>query len=177
MSRQSSKVGGWLPPQNILNRHFEKYLHGMVLKLSGHVTNTISLLYKQKPRWNSNIWNFFSKKLDFFSILVYFHWKSTFWVQPCLKHHCDVIRWLIFMILVSMERGDPTLYHGTKQSYFGLVNFKFIGVVKPPLKPCYKKRLGRTRVNDTKVNVSTSSNKDLRKKIPANLMYIINIRP
>ena len=48
VSRQSSKVGGWLPPQNILSRHFEKYLHGMVLKLSGHVRNTISLLYKQK---------------------------------------------------------------------------------------------------------------------------------
>ena len=48
MSRQSSKVGGWLPPQNILSRHFEKYLHGMVLKLSGNVRNTISLLYEQK---------------------------------------------------------------------------------------------------------------------------------
>ena len=49
VSRQSAKVGGWLPPQNILSRHFEKYLHGMVLKLSGHVRNTISLLYMQKP--------------------------------------------------------------------------------------------------------------------------------
>ena len=29
------------------------------------------------------------------------------------------------MILVSMERGDPTLYYGTKQLYFGHVNFKF----------------------------------------------------
>ena len=49
------------------------------------------------------------------------------------------------MILVSVERGDPTLYHGTKQSYFGPVNFK--GWVTTPLgKPCYKKRLGRTRV-------------------------------
>ena len=49
------------------------------------------------------------------------------------KHHCDVIFWTIFMILVSMERGDPTLYHGTKQSYFGPVNFKFIrGVVTTP---------------------------------------------
>ena len=47
------------------------------------------------------------------------------------------------MILVSMERGDPTLYHGTKQTYFGPVNFKFIrGVVTTPLgKPCYKKGL------------------------------------
>ena len=48
VSRQSSKVGRWLPSQNILSRHFEKYLHGMVLKLSGHVRNTISLLHKQK---------------------------------------------------------------------------------------------------------------------------------
>ena len=31
------------------------------------------------------------------------------------------------MILVSMERGDPTLYYGTKQLYFGGVNFKFTG--------------------------------------------------
>ena len=31
------------------------------------------------------------------------------------------------MILVSIERGDPILYYGTKQLYFGLVNFKFTG--------------------------------------------------
>ena len=42
------------------------------------------------------------------------------------------------MILVSMEKRDPTLYHGTKQSYFGPVNFRF---TPPPLgKPCYKKK-------------------------------------
>ena len=46
VSRQSSKVGGWLSPQNIVSRHFEKLLHGLVLRLSGHVRNTISLLYK-----------------------------------------------------------------------------------------------------------------------------------
>ena len=31
---------------------------------------------------------FFREKIDFFSflsILVYVHWKSTFWVRPCLK--------------------------------------------------------------------------------------------
>ena len=48
VSRQNSKVGGWLPPQNILSHHFEKYLHGMVPKRLGHVRNTISLLYKHK---------------------------------------------------------------------------------------------------------------------------------
>ena len=85
VSRQSSKVRGGLLPQNILSRHFEKCLHGMVLKLSGHVRNTISLLYKQKTGWNSDIWNFFSEKMDFCSILVYFHWNSAFWVRSCLK--------------------------------------------------------------------------------------------
>ena len=73
MSHQSLKVGGWLPPQNILSRHFEKYLHGMVLKLSVHVRNTVSLLYKQKTKRNSDIGTFFSEKYGFFSILVNFH--------------------------------------------------------------------------------------------------------
>ena len=38
------------------------------------------------------------------------------------------------MILVSMERGDPTLYYGTKKSHFGPINFKFIRevVTTPP---------------------------------------------
>ena len=134
LSKFEGKGGGWLPPQNILSRHFEKYLHGMVLKLSGHVRNTVSLLYMQKTRWNSDIWNFLSEKMDFLSILVYVHWKSAFETGHVWKRHCDVIHWLIFMILVSMKRGDPTLNHGTKQTYFGPVKFKFIrGVVTTPL--------------------------------------------
>ena len=32
-----------------LIRHFEKYLHTMMLKLTEHVGITILLLYKQKP--------------------------------------------------------------------------------------------------------------------------------
>ena len=31
------------------------------------------------------------------------------------------------MILVTIERRDYTLYHGTKQLYFGSVNFKITG--------------------------------------------------
>ena len=109
------KVRRWgcLPPQNILSHHFEKYLHGMVLKLSGHVRNTISLLYKLKTGWNSAIWNFF---FQFWSI---FTENPLFESGHVWKRHCDVIRWPIFMILVSMEKKDPTLYHGTKQSYLG----------------------------------------------------------
>ena len=43
-------------------RHFEKKnLHTMMLKLTGHVGITISLLYKQKTRWKSDIQNFYSE--------------------------------------------------------------------------------------------------------------------
>ena len=34
----------------VLSRQFEKYLHNMYLKLTEHVRNTISLLYKQKKK-------------------------------------------------------------------------------------------------------------------------------
>ena len=37
----------------------------MMLKLTEHVEITISLLYKQKPRWNSDIQNFYSEILNF----------------------------------------------------------------------------------------------------------------
>ena len=36
-----------------------------MLKLTEHVGITISLLYKQKPRWNSDIQNFYSEILNF----------------------------------------------------------------------------------------------------------------
>ena len=91
---------------------------------------------------------FLRKKLIFCQFWSMFTENPLFESDHVWKRHCDVIRWPIFMILVSMERRDPTLYHGTKQSYFGSVNFKFIGGGNHPLgKPCYKKRLGRTRVN------------------------------
>ena len=131
----------------------------MVLKLSGHVTNTIFLLYKQNTGWNSDIWNFFSEKIDFFAILVYFHWKSAFWVRPCLK--------------TSLWRHTLTDFHdfgvnGKKWPY-PIPRYQTIilcsrqfqvhkGVVTTPLgKPCYKKRLGRTRVIDGMYNVSPLS--------------------
>ena len=114
--------GGWLPPENVLSRHFEKYLHDMNLKLKEHIRNTISLLYMQKIGWNSDILNFFSKKINFG---LYFAENRHFQLGHALLRHCDIIHWPIFMIFVSMERGDPTLYYGTKQLYFGRVNFKF----------------------------------------------------
>ena len=37
----------------------------MMLKLTKHVGITISLLYKQKTRWNSDIQDFYSEILNF----------------------------------------------------------------------------------------------------------------
>ena len=55
VSRQSQRVRGGVDAtfsvfrkQKI--RHFEKYLHTMMLKLTKHVGITIFLLYKQKTR-------------------------------------------------------------------------------------------------------------------------------
>ena len=120
----------------------------MVLKLSGHLRNTVSLLYMQKTGWKSDIWNFFSKKIDFLSILVYVHWKSAFWDWPCLK--------------TSLWRHTLTDFHdfginGKRRPYpipWYQTNILYArqfqvhkGVVTTPLgKPCYTKRLGRTRV-------------------------------
>ena len=80
----------------------------MDLKLTGHVF-------------------FLAKKINFHNFGLYFAENWHFQVGHALLRHCDIIRWLIFMILVSMEWGDPTLYYSTKQLYFGHVNFKFTG--------------------------------------------------
>ena len=113
----------------------------MDLKLTEHVRNTISLPYKQKTGWNSDIWNFFSEKINFG---LYFTENRHFQVGHVLLRHCDVIRRLIFMILVSMERRAPTPYYGTKQLYFGVSILSLQGVVTIPLrKTCYKKCSGR----------------------------------
>ena len=46
-----------------------------------------------------------------------------------------------------MERRDPTLYYGTKQFYFGSVNFKITGGGNlPPYEDVLQKRLRKTRV-------------------------------
>ena len=79
MSRQSSKVRGVVATsKNILSRHFEKYLHGMVLKLSGHVRNTISLLYKQKPGESPIFGTFLAKIFFFFFNFGLFSLKMRF---------------------------------------------------------------------------------------------------
>ena len=55
-----------------------------------------------------------------FSQFWYIFKYPHFQVGHVLSHHCDVIRWPIFMILMSNGRRDPTLYHGAKQSDLGV---------------------------------------------------------
>ena len=69
VSRQSQRVRGVDATFSVFRKqeihHFEKYLHTMMLKLTEQVGITISLLYKQKTRWNSDIQNFYSEILNF----------------------------------------------------------------------------------------------------------------
>ena len=50
-SKSSEKGEWWLPPEKNLNRHFEKFIACMVLKLTVYVrnANAISFFYKPKP--------------------------------------------------------------------------------------------------------------------------------
>ena len=48
VSRQSPRVRGWLPPENILSRHFEKYLHDMDLKLTEHIKTAFPFFIRKK---------------------------------------------------------------------------------------------------------------------------------
>ena len=96
---------------------------------------------------------FLEKQLIFFfSILVYFHWNSAFWVRPCLKtslwsHTLTDFPWFWY----QWKEEKPTLYHWYQTNHtLGLsISSSWEGWVTTPLgKPCYKKRLGRTRVKD-----------------------------
>ena len=133
-----SKVGGWLPPQNILSRHCEKYLHGMVLKLSGHARNTISLLYKQKTGWNFDIWNFYSEKIDFFFNFGLFSLKIRF-LSPAMFENVIVkssVHWFSWFWYHWKEETLP--YTMVPNNH----TFSSSWYHPPPLgKPCYKKGL------------------------------------
>ena len=145
VSRQSSKVRGVVTTSKYFKSPFWKISawYGARTFRTCYKHRFPSLYAKNRVKFRY-LELFLAKKLIFCQFWSMFTENPLFETGHVWKRHCDVIRWPIFMILVSMERGDPTLYHGTKQTYFGLVNFKFIrgGVVTtPPLgKPCYKKK-------------------------------------
>ena len=123
VSRQSQRGGvdatfSVLRKQKI--RHFEKYLHTMMLKLTEHVEITISLLYMQKKNGEILIFRTFIVK---FSIFAYFRQKSQFSSifrsGMSLWRHNYVTPWLIVLILVRMDREGPYLSIDTKINFIG----------------------------------------------------------
>ena len=80
------KVRGWgVDPiffsfKKTLIRHFEKYLHIMMLKPTERVGISIFLLYKQKTQWNFDIQKFYSEILNF---RLFFAKKSLFSGLAC----------------------------------------------------------------------------------------------
>ena len=93
---------GWLPLVKVQNRHFEKVIACMVLKLTVYIKNVISFFYKLKALWNADIWNFFGEMFDFG---LYFpeNWLfggSDMVMTSLWRHMLNVC------ILVCMERRD-----------------------------------------------------------------------
>ena len=92
---------GWLPPEKIFSRHFEKYLLAMQLKLTEYVRITISHLYKPKT---CEIWIFrtFIAKFPIFAYILlkigYFELGDDYEVTVMSYFGC----WYL-----CMERGDP----------------------------------------------------------------------
>ena len=99
-------------------------------------------LISKKPGEIPIFGTFLAKKLIFFSILVYLHWKSAFWVQPCLKtslwchtltdfHDFGIngkrrpypIPWYQTIILwdrqVQVHKGGGVVNHVTKRGLVG----------------------------------------------------------
>ena len=92
----------------------------MMLKLTEHVGITISLLYKLKTRWNSDIQNFYSKIVNF--RLFYAKNRkcsSIFRSGMYLWRHNYVTPWPIVLILVCMDREGPYLPIDTKINFIG----------------------------------------------------------
>ena len=124
VSRQSQRVGGVDATFSVFRkqkiRHFEKYLPTMMLKLTEHVGITISLLYKQKTRWNSDIQNFYTEIFEFSPILrKKSQFSSIFRSGVSLWPHNYVTPWPIVLILVCMDRKGPYLPIDTKINFIG----------------------------------------------------------
>ena len=62
----------FIKPEDISNQ-FNDFFVNVGPKLA----SCISLLYMQKTAWNSDIWNFFSEKIDFFFQFCFFFFTEN----------------------------------------------------------------------------------------------------
>ena len=116
--------GGWLPPEKIKSRHFEKFIDCMVLKLTVYIRSVISF---SKPCEIPICRTF----LPQFSNLTYISLKIGYFE---LSHGYDVTVtsylgcWYLFWYLWKEE----TPSHGTNYMYLG-VSFPSLQVGGNPL--------------------------------------------
>ena len=86
-----------------------------MLKLTEHDGITISLLYKQKTRWNSDIQIFYNEIVNFRLFYAKNHNLAQFSGPACLYDY--VTPWPIVLILVCVDREGPYLPIDTKINY------------------------------------------------------------
>ena len=103
-----------LSPQRPLGRgrcHLSKFKISILKKLSlvwsWNLLCMLEMSYSsftsQKPGEIPIFWTFLAK----FSILTYVLLKIG-WVRLCSWHHCDIMRWMFVLILLYIEKEDPT---------------------------------------------------------------------
>ena len=134
--------------RKLKNRHFELVLACMVLKLTVYVKNFISFFYKPKTRWNSDIWKIFSDFFQFCLCFTVFSENRLFLRYGLALWRIVtsyVVRWYLFWYVWKEETLAYTVVP-IKHIWGGSV-FKITGGGNHPLgKPCYRKRLRKTRV-------------------------------
>ena len=117
----------------------------MDLRLTEHVRNTISLLYKQKTRWNSDISYWFSEKINFglyislkIDISSQPRFITSLWRHTLTDFHDSGYQWKEETLPYTMVPNNYTLGMSISNSQ---------GVVTTPQENMLQKRLRKTRVN------------------------------
>ena len=131
----------------ILSRHLrKKYVHAMQLKLTEYVRITISLLGK-KP---SEIPMFITFQRNYFYYYYYISLKTGYFE---LGDNYDVTvtsyLWCWYLFWYVWKEEAPSYTMVPTRCFCGVLFSSSQGVVTSPLfgKTCYKKGLGKTRVN------------------------------
>ena len=116
VSRQSQRVGGLMQPLKTLIRHFEKYLHTMMLNLQNMLELPSSFWISKQPGEILVFRTFIAK----FWIFAYFMQNiAIFGSGMFLWCHNYVTLWPIVLILVCMSREGPYLPIDTKINFIG----------------------------------------------------------
>ena len=109
-------VGGLVKSHDFYFAHFINILQDICSKLTMYMRIIISLHNQSKILRKSYALRFFSKKVMFANFRVYFQYIKICEGTLTLWRHSDIIWSSMVLILVSMDRGGPYLYTGSKYS-------------------------------------------------------------